>query len=70
MRWEKQIDTIFSEAVKMLANWQYLPENTRVIVRDGKEIYMWVLKENLVQEIIGALAVTPEMRVEFWNLVT
>lgn len=67
MGWKKELDTIFSEAIKLLGNWKYLPENTRVIVRDGTIIYMFTISERTLQELTETLAMTPAARVEFWT---
>ena len=66
MNWKKELNTVFSEALPIFTRWQEAPEDTRVVVRDGKEIYIWPLNENILPQITTTLNTTPAMRVEFW----
>ena len=44
MSWKMQAKTIFAEAIKLLSNWQYLPKDTRVVIREENIIYVWTIK--------------------------
>jgi hypothetical protein len=67
MSWKMKVKTIFAEAIKLLSNWQYLPKDTRVVIREENIIYVWTIQEDTIAQITSMLDISPNVIVEFWS---